>query len=805
MKHKPVNLRVAVLAATLFFFLLLPFTGRPRPPESLEKYMEKHGERPITFSCGSGVYDAEIDVEIEAPGLLPEDAVICYTLDGTDPTLASPHYDGPIHLSPEAAASVFMDRDDAGAGAGYYPGADYASGNPASGRTVCTLRARICSGEEATDPQYAVYCLGKGLFPCGGAYVVCLDTDPAGLYDYENGILVPGRDYDDNGQSIYHGNYMQKGEEWTRACHVAVFDGEGSLLTDCNAGVSVSGGMSRRLDQKALNLAFGSPYGGEEEKLELDIFPDLAAGDAAHVGRYSHLRLRARSQVPRTFRESLVAKLANDSGCRIVTEPRAGIVFINGQFYTLAELSPTFSSSYLAHRFDLPDTQHIEKKKGKDVSVFRKLDVLSLFEADLTKEENRRALEAAVDMDDFLLFYAFDCLDDNLDWPRNNVEAWRWTGDFDPARPYTDGRLRFMIYDSDKAFNTDPSLAESFGTDSFVSMMENIYRGYESPFRFVMEADEYRDRFITILCDLMNTSFEAEHVLTCLEASYLENEDQYRAFFTPEYMELIEADFQAAQTEAASYNDMLRADLHDYFGLTSRYQMELSATQGVSVTWNNMYLAPGDRYACDYYPGVSIHYTATPSPGWRFDHWEVNGQKVKAASVDPDGTAALTADGTLLQDGTCTVRAVAVPVEGERLVIAEVSAAGRQDWIRLCNAGTTPVNLGRYCISDNPDHLQMFRLPKETLLPGESVRINGSGNETAGTAETPGAVHDENAGNALCTCNFGLRHDEVLYLTPDDGLDLAADALRIPRMSVNCSYGRRDDGGIFAWFDNREN
>ena len=206
-----------------------------------------------------------------------------------------------------------------------------------------------------------------------------------------------------------------------------------------------------------------------------------------------------------------------------------------------------------------------------------------------------------------------------------------------------------------------------------------------------------------------------------------------------------------------------------------------------------MYLAPGDRYACDYYPGVSIHYTATPSPGWRFDHWEVNGQKVKAASVDPDGTAALTADGTLLQDGTCTVRAVAVPVEGERLVIAEVSAAGRQDWIRLCNAGTTPVNLGRYCISDTPDNLRLFRLPRETLLPGESVRINGSGCEAA------------DAGKALCTCNFGLHRDETLYLTPDDGLDLAADALRIPRMSVNCSYGRRDDGGIFAWFDNREN
>ena len=805
--NKQFNLRGAVLAAALFLFLLLPLTGRPTPPESLERYVEKYGEAPITFSVASGVYDSDLDVEIEVPGLLPRGAAICYTLDGTEPTIDSPHCDGRVHVSAEQVASAFRDarqrlEEAVSAGTAETSGADYAADHPASGMTICTLRARICWKDETTDPQYAVYCLGSGLFPCPDAYVVCIDADPADLYDYEKGILVPGRDYDDNNQSKYHGNYMQKGEEWTRPCHAAFFDGEGNLVTDCSAGVAVSGGMSRRLDQKALNLAFGTPYGGDDGKLELDIFPDAAAGDAAHVGRYSHLRLRARSQLPRTFRESMVASLANDSGCRLVTEPYSGIVFLNGEFYTLAELSPTFSNSYLAHRFDLPDTQHIEKKKGKDVSVYKKMNILPLFEADLTKEENRRALEAAVDMDDFLLFYAFDCMDDNLDWPRNNVEAWRWTGEYDPDRPYTDGRLRFMIYDSDKAYNTDTSIVDSFGTDSFVSMMENSKRGYESPFRFVMGTREYRDRFVTILCDLMNTSFDTEHVLACLEESYIQNEDQYRAFFSPDYMERVEADYRTAQEEASSYNDMLRRDLFNYFGMGDRYRMELSASDGISVPWNNMYLAPGDRYACDYYPGVSVHYSATPSPGWRFDHWEINGQKVDA---DPVDKPALTVDGSLLQDGACTVRAVAVPVEGERLVIAEVSAAGSQDWIRLYNAGTTPVGLGRYCISDNPDLLRLFRLPKETLLPGESVRINGSGNEAAGTAETPGAVHDENAGNALCTCNFGLRHDEVLYLTPDDGLDLPADSLRIPRMSANCSYGRRDDGGIFAWFDNREN
>ena len=51
--------------------------------------------------------------------------------------------------------------------------------------------------------------------------------------------------------------------------------------------------------------------------------------------------------------------------------------------------------------------------------------------------------------------------------------------------------------------------------------------------------------------------------------------------------------------------------------------------------------------------------------------------------------------------------------------------------------------------------------------------------------------------------NLFFTAGETVCLTPDEETGLSGDTLRIPRMSSNCSYGRRDNGGIFCWFDRR--
>ena len=209
--------------------------ARPVPPADLKEYMEKEGSTPIVFSCSDGFYSEAVSLELTAPSLLPEGAEIRYTMDGTDPDRDSELYQGPILLragenahegereryaygasadpgsgeADDATASEGAGQD--GEAAASPPGADYAADNPAAGTTVFTVRARLFCGEDATDVQYGVYCVGTGLLPFENGYIVCIDTDPEGLYDYDTGILVGGRDLDENNGSKYHGNYMQKG------------------------------------------------------------------------------------------------------------------------------------------------------------------------------------------------------------------------------------------------------------------------------------------------------------------------------------------------------------------------------------------------------------------------------------------------------------------------------------------------------------------------------------------------------------------------------------------------------------------
>lgn len=124
---------------------------------------------------------------------------------------------------------------------------------------------------------------------------------------------------------------------------------------------------------------------------------------------------------------------------------------------------------------------------------------------------------------------------------------------------------------------------------------------------------------------------------------------------------------------------------------------------------------------------------------------------------------------------------------GGGLVINEVIASNSKyakapdgeyyDVVELYNDGTETVRLSDYRLSDKKKNLQLWTLPDETLAPGGYYTVYAAGKEIAGAVSAP----------------FKISSDgDTVYLSKKaaEGSVSIVDALKVPKVPVNRSYGR---------------
>ena len=103
-----------------------------------------------------------------------------------------------------------------------------------------------------------------------------ITSDRNNLYDYKTGILTKGKTYYDNlaknGNASYiEGNYSNRGEEWVRNAHMAIFDRDGRVSLEQNIGLGVSGGSSSAFDVKSLKVYADYAYDKKYDDFYIDI------------------------------------------------------------------------------------------------------------------------------------------------------------------------------------------------------------------------------------------------------------------------------------------------------------------------------------------------------------------------------------------------------------------------------------------------------------------------------------------------------------------------------------------------------
>jgi hypothetical protein len=657
------------------------------------------------------------------------DADIYYTIDGSSPTRDSQKYTAPLRFL------------------------------PLQGGNVVPLKAIAVAGSDETRPLAHTYFIGRDFG--FDTLVFSLSTDPAHLYDYETGILVAGKTRDDyiaaNPNDVIEppdpANYNWRGMEGERPVYVEVFEPDGDRALAQAAGVRVSGAWSRDSSQKSLRLIARKEYEPSEGKFHYDFFPDDAVQDAygSSLMEYDEIILRngANDRSFGMLRNEAASLLARESGFLEAAPVRGAAVFLNGEYYGFAWAMVNINEQYLEDVYDAPERSFQIVGNGEqwyvtdDTGAEEALrDLYGYAWKDLRDEDTFAEFEALVDVDNMLRYYAFELIMGNNDWPGNNMERWRYTGEqTEGLAPELDGRWRYILYDMDWVLGLygdnyrKPDFDEVLAGGRKSELLANL-----------LKRPDMAEKFSVILCDMLANTITAETVERAVGALMDEAGGEIaRAIDARKYDDWVGlGSVTQNHTEMAAFaerrSEYVFGFLKGYFGYGGA-MYTLSVNSGGEEVFSSR-----------YFTELTVPVSPTLGKFEVFSHWVLNGEEIYTPLL-PVGYADS-------RNGTVSLELVTKKAYPP-LAFAEATAGSERNGCELVNLSEkTASTVGLY-LSDDPDNLKRWALPEASVAPGGILSLAGKGGRDAREL-------------LKIQMGFALRVGETLILSDEDGTVLDA-------------------------------
>ncbi len=734
----------------------LSFTEKPL---SAVKWSDK-----VSFSVPSGFYSENISVELSADG------DIWFTTDGSDPgNGVGELYSRPIEI------------------------------NSTTEVRASTIKAAAVSADGTVGSIHTVsYVVGQDVNERFGSetLIFVLSTDPYNLYDYEYGIAVPGKIYDDYvaehpGEEIPYtapGNYFQTGREWERPIYVEVFESDGDKVIDQAAGVRLSGGYSRVPDQKSLRLIARKDYDPHNGKFKYAFFPGEENADGVPVTEYDRLVLRngANDREFAGVRDELSQKLAQDYGYPVTQHTTPAAVFLNGEYYGFAWLHENFNEDYLATQFGgnkenyeiVSNTEDADEGSERALADYAK--VLEYYDRDLTDDKVFGEFCDLVDIDNLMQYYCMQIFISNKDWPGNNYKAFRYyLSEGEEAEGFRDGRWRFMFFDAEFAWSL---YGENPRLNTLKDLLEGTHMSGESKAMIaLMKREDMRQKYAAIMSDLTAYAFEENHINETLD-ELCEKSDA-------EQMYALEHGYTSDWANPGTFADsreqirkfakvrkrVVFGDMRKLFEWSGEeYSVSVSSARGAVTTLSSQTNKGRGSLWATYDKEVSVKLSAEMADGWQFVCWEINGQQY----TEPELTiSAEMAD----EEGRVTAKLITEQAEttDSPIQIQEICTRKKAGYIVLSNPNTVPVSTSGLYLTDKPEDLQRWALPAQTIPAGGTLLIVTDNNKSQE------ALHQ-------LQCSFSLKKGETLVLSDSGGNILRS--VEIPGIADGNVYALQDYG-----------
>ena len=510
--------RITVLFAFLaVFFITAGLAGcGEKPPEGPYEAADPE------FSAEAGAYDeAGFRLKLSAP----KGYSVYYTTDGSVPTEESVRYKKPIQLaSPQPGPEDLAAPDNAQL---QYENPGENLLQDASLPAAMVVRA-IAVAPDGTAGNIVTksYFMGMSLSGTyGNLPVLSVTADPKDLLDYDTGILVKGRVWDEwirtkegmeliaKGQTWdYEANFTQHGKEWERPASLELFDGADVPAFQENVGIRVRGGASRNVAQKSLTFYFRSDYGSK--KLSCELIPSAADSEGKTIGEYKSFILRngGNDHAYLRFKDYFLQNLLSDRAFDYQAG-RPAILFLNGEYWGIYTLCEKFGSKYIEAHYPGIDGDDVvmfkegelEEGEEEDASLYREL--LSYGTRDLSDPAAWEEFCRLVDVENMADYFAAEIYIGNNDWDeKHNFQLWRTREARNQCRG-DDGRWRFMLFDTENS----SSLYDKPETDVSRNNYADALQAFPV-FAAAMKNPSFRELFLQAVEEIGTVNFDPAKV-----------------------------------------------------------------------------------------------------------------------------------------------------------------------------------------------------------------------------------------------------------------------------------------------------
>jgi hypothetical protein len=602
---------------------------------------------PAGFHSNAVLLSASID---------ESEVALHYTLDGSEPTEASPQLDRPLAITTRAGQSnvLSMVRRTATANQhtdGWKP--PQGEVRKATVVRVRGLRPHAVPGPIATH----TYFVGADAVRTDNLPVLSITSPTNGLFDYQQGIYMLGAIFDQYvaahpGETLTGhtpANYTQRGAAWERAAHVEFFEPGGRFAFEASAGLDIQGQSSRSFRQKSFGL---KARGESGNGFEYPFFAGLTRlGDSTPLASFRHLRLRnaGNDWDYAMMRDDWCHRLADGLGLDLMSS-RPVTIYLDGEYWGILCLREQQDPQYVTAHYGVPDNEVVilygdgalEEGRPGDDRPFRDLRAYAETH-DLGSGGNFEYVRRRLDLENFATYQIAEIYFGNADWPQNNMRVWRRRlPSPDPSLPQgQDGRWRWFLFDVDLGASHPWSGGVTENTLA-VALSPTGRSGFNTPWataflRALLANPGFKNDFLNTSADLLNSHFSARRAVALV--------DSMEAELLPGMAEHIRRwqsnggtlsawrdRVRVIRTFAQQRTAVVRAHFVSAFKLggTALVRVDVSNPAGGTVRVNRLKI-DGDLPGVDplapypwtgtYFKGLTIALEANPFPGFRFTRW----------------------------------------------------------------------------------------------------------------------------------------------------------------------------------------